>query len=354
MLCKKCGSQTHIYRNIETCHNCKIMTKAIGIEGLTIKIFENLLSVRFQAKEFALLMTYCKYRAPFYDVYIKHLVEPEINDSYIASKREYTIKNDIRYYPVKSGSLCHAIEKKKEMETGKIEMPTKKELRQTLPDTKKDIELPRDDIYSRLSFIKKTYRGDMEVILTGRPDKILRKSEYLIIEEDKSSNDPFNYVKNKDLFLPFILQTLVYANSRLSIFRPVTKKVGKCDSSQYINQLDIFQAWDNNPGSIIINDYDRGNEEFFDIPCKKKILKINIKDSRFIQNIEDNIAVKIEIEYNKEIENYLRLNLLNFMNLILRTIDGNHPDKFRECSRCRRITCQIRELRYNLHDPMTI
>jgi hypothetical protein len=310
-------------------------------DNITIKYFRDLLSIRTQVTDFVPFIAHCRYRYD-YPYYIKR---PDPEKSYFISERKYYEIS--RYTYVKKSRDVHRIEKIKEVINPKIEEFDGREFDRILPRSEEDIvNIPRDRTYSRLSVID--IKKNIELILVGRPDKISRIDKNLIIEEDKPGN-LFDYAYNPFEF--HILQASVYIKSKFSYkFRPSCGKVGICDTSSYVNQPTISQAWNNEP--VIVNDYDRNDRAFFDIPHQKKMLIINIKDPKFQQDIENNAVAILAMEYDNKIERYLNENLSIYMNMISASIYGNHYDNFNKCNLCLYIKCPIRLIRHKLYQKI--
>ena len=91
----------------------------------------------------------------------------------------------------------------------------------------------------------------MTILLFGKADKILRRNELLIVEDSKFPKNPFRYLKINRPFGDQKMQTLVYVNSQFS------------------------------------ENMSFGNDEWFEIPHKKKVWRINIKDLKTGNSIPD-------------------------------------------------------------------
>lgn len=306
-------------------------------DNITIKYFTNLISIRTQVTDFVSFISHCRYGSK-YPYFIKI---PEVESSYYHSQLEH-YNNDDRVHTLKFRDV-HQIEKIKEISNNKIPYFDYREFCRALPSIEEDIiNIPREGIYSRLSTINKK---NVELILVGRPDKVLRVGKNLIVEEDKPGN-LFDYAYNPFAF--HILQAATYIKSKFSyMFRPTCGKVGRCDASKYVGQRTISEAWLNEP--VIVNDYDRDNNDFIDIHHQKKILKIIIKDPKFSPNIEKNTVAIFQKEYDDNIEKFLYANISVFMTMITSSIHGNHFDNFNKCNLCSYISCPIRLIRHNIY-----
>ncbi len=269
--------------------------------------------IKCAVSEFSFCMTYCEHKIPFYlgDIKPPVHVESEIRKSI--------------------GSIFHAKEEKKDKE--KIKPITKEELSVALPDKQKSIEFTREHVFSKLSYSMSKDNKDIQLLLTGRPDKLLRKDEFLIIEEDKFPKNPFIYINRKNPFDSHILQSLIYLNSKFSITSSSPKK----EINRYINQNNtvntsqrtinmFFDMVKENSSYQDINDW-------FDIPHLKKKWIVNIRNSES-GDTEDNIVKTFEGIQNENDEIFLQEKISRFVSIVLDKEQRYHHGNFKKCIPC--------------------
>ncbi len=292
---------------------------------ITVKENENLLLIKCSVSEFSFCMTYCEHKIPFYlgDIRPPVHVESEIRKSI--------------------GSIFHAKEEKKDKE--KVKPITKEELSVALPDKQKSIEFTREHVFSKLSYSMSKDNKDIQLMLTGRPDKLLRKDEFLIVEEDKFPRNPFIYVNRKSPFDSHILQSLIYLNSKFSIARHLAKK----EIDKYINQnksVNTSQGTINMFFDMVKEDCSYQNvdrkysaladyclNDWFDIPHLKKKWIVNIRNSES-GDTENNIVKTFEGIQNDNDEIFLQDKMSRFVYLVLDDEQRYHHGNFKKCIPC--------------------
>lgn len=280
---------------------------------ITVKENENRLLIKCSVSEFSFCMTYCEHKIPFYlgDIKPPVHVESEIRKSI--------------------GSIFHAKEEKKDKE--KVKPITKEELSIALPDKQKSIEFTREHVFSKLSYSMSKYNKDMQLILTGRPDKLLRKDEFLIVEEDKFPKNPFIYINRKNPFDSHILQSLIYLNSKFSIKSSSPKK----EIGRYINRnntVDTSQGTINMFFDMVKEDSSYQNvNDWFDIPHLKKKWVVNIRNSESGYT-ENNIVKTFEGIQNENDEIFLQEKMSRFVSLVLDNEQRYHHGNFKKCIPC--------------------
>lgn len=306
--------------------------------NIIIKEFMDLLSIRIPVRHFVDIIKHCGYKHNI------HFNRQQLNRSYV----NYIYKNGRLN---KNGNL-HKIEKIKEMLYDKDKLfyiDKFSEPNKILESEDINISFPRESVRTRflykiLKINNDKYNKDIELILVGLPDKILRYNQSLIIEEDK----PGDLRCNKHDFFPDILQSYIYLKSKFSVLHmPVSKKVGPFDTrstydDSYQTSLDeMFDESILNP-----NDYDKNTNIFFEIHHQKEILRVYIKDPRLPINI-DNKVMELGIYCDNNIEEFLKKNIEIFLDIIIGAIDNDHYDDFGKCKLCRRNICPINLLRYH-------
>lgn len=308
---------------------------------ITFKENGDKILIKCATSTFSFCMTYCEHKIPFY---LEGIKPPRHEES------------DIR----KSiGAIFHAKEEKKDKE--KVIPLTKRELDSVLPDRQYNIEFAREHIFSKLSYSINKDNKDILLILTGRPDKLLRKDEFLVIEEDKFPKNPFIYTNIKNPFDNHILQSLVYLNSKFSIVSNSPKK----EMDQHINRHNIDDDVGNNQSDkdtyqktinmfFDMTEKDEKDEkdkkyekdkwykegdfryqnvdDWFDVPHQKKKWIINIRDSE--SDIENNIVKTFEGIQNDNDSIYLQKKMTRFIKIILGGEQKHHHDNFKKCIPC--------------------
>lgn len=279
---------------------------------ITLKENGDRILIKCAVSTFSFCMTYCEHKIPFY---LEGILPPKHEESETRKA---------------IGAIFHAKEEKKDKE--KVIPLTKEELDSTLPDRRANVEFTRENIFSKLSYSVSKYNKDVKLILTGRPDKLLRKDEFLIVEEDKFPKNPFIYVDRKNPFDSHILQSLIYLNSKFSITSGSPKK----EIDRHINNIsDTSQGTINMFFDMVKEDnyrYQNVND-WFDIPHIKKKWIINIRDSQY-QNIENNIVKTFEGIQNENDEIYLQEKMTRFVCLVLGNEQIYHHGNIKKCIPC--------------------
>jgi len=218
--------------------------------------------------DFSDALGYCEHKIPFYIEGIK--APPSLE----------TLK----------GTVSHEEEEEYEKEHFEFVPITEEELR----DTTKSVEFARETLYTRCLVPFQINEQDVQVLLNGRSDKIFRKDETLVVQDDKF---PTNLEKYGERFEPFpdqILQAMCYLNSMYST-------VG----------------------------YE--SDDWFEIPHKEKIWMIQIRDRQ-----NNNKIFKIfKGRQNKDAFIFLHNNLERYAKLILGLEERNHHDIAAKCKPCR-------------------
>lgn len=254
------------------------------------------LSIACSVSEFVFSMSYCEYKIPFY---IRGIKPPK------------HIESEIRKTEGKTG---HEKEEKIEMEMiekGEIKLLTKEEMFSLLPDVNEDMVFTREDIVTKLLYKVKMDEKNIDLILTGRADKVSRENKCLVVNEDKFPKNPLDYVKRSSPFSGQMLQALVYLNSEFK----------KKDS---IITLEDFWSCQNIKNLMKVN-------KPFEIPHEQKKWVINIRDKN---TEEDNIIKTFEGFQTDQDKIYLDGNLYRFICLILGKKEKIHHDSIRKCNPC--------------------
>ena len=150
------------------------------------------LLIKCPVSEFVFGMTYCEHKIPFCIQGIKtERKETEMRKS--VGKEGHAKEEEIEEEKIKKGEI---------RPVPAIELPW------LLSDPKCNIEFIREEIATKLSYSTKIGEKDMKLILYGRADKVSRKEECLIIEEDKFPQNPSGYVTRDKPFDSQILQVV--------------------------------------------------------------------------------------------------------------------------------------------------
>ena len=189
-----------------------------------------------------------------------------------------------------AGTKAHKKEEKYEKEHVTF-VPLSQE---ELVDSKKDIEFARESVLTRYQTTIDLEDSDMSVFLFGKADKVLRNNGMLIVEDSKYPNNPWQYLKINRPYENQKMQALVYVNSQFS------------ENTSF------------------------GSDEWFDIPHKEKVWRINIKDS----DTEDSIKLFEGIQTNKDTE-ILDDQIERFGSIALDIIEPSHHNNKRKCASCR-------------------
>ena len=279
---------------------------------ITFKENGNRVLIKCAVSTFSFCMTYCEHKIPFY---LEGIKPPKHEESEIRKA---------------VGAIFHSKEEKKDKE--KIIPLTKEELNNALPDRKINVEFTRENIFSKLSSSMSKDNKDIQLILTGRPDKLLRKDEFLIVEEDKFPKNPFIYVDRKHPFDSHILQSLIYLNSKFSI----TSNSPKKEIDRHINNtINTSQGTINMFFDMVKEDnYHYQNiNDWFDIPHQKKKWIVNIRDFQS-QDIENNIVKTFEGIQNENDEIFLQEKITRFVSIVLSDEQRYHHGNFKKCIPC--------------------
>ncbi len=188
------------------------------------------------------------------------------------------------------GAASH--EKEEEIEKEEFEfVPITTE---ELNNMNKDVEFAREDIHTRLLLPLKIGENNVQIVLFGRADKIFRKNQTLVVQEDKF---PYNIKKYENIFEPYDdqkLQALTYLNSKFT----------------------------EDPTSM--------PDEWFEIPHNKKTWVIQIRDRK-----NNNQPFKIFKGFqNKEAIKYLMTHIKRFATLTLGLEERAHHNMPSKCKPC--------------------
>lgn len=258
---------------------------------------DDTLSVACSVSEFVFSMGYCEYKIPFYVGGIKppRHMESEIRKS--------------------EGRIGHKKEEQIEIgkiEKGEIELLTKEEMITRLPDVNANISFSREDIITKLFYKTKIDSRDIDLVLTGRADKVSREDGYLVVYEDKFPKNPLEYAKRSVPFSSQILQALIYLNSKFK----------KKD-----NIITIEDMWACQDIQKLVD-----ISKSFEIPHINKKWVINIRDRS--EESENNVVKTFDgIQTDKD-RAYLEGNLYRFVGLVLGKREKIHHGSTRKCAPC--------------------
>lgn len=164
-----------------------------------------------------------------------------------------------------------------------------------LQDMNKDIEFARENIYTRHLEILNFDNQKVLLLLIGQADKIMRSKSTLIVEESKYPEKPKQYLEKFEPYEDQKMQTLLYLNSHYT------------EDNSSVNP-----------------------KEWFDIPHKKKMWIVNIKDK------QTGKSVKIfKGTQNKGAEKFLRDKINHFALIVLGKLEPKHHKNIRKCRSCR-------------------
>jgi CRISPR/Cas system-associated exonuclease Cas4 (RecB family) len=255
---------------------------------------DDTLSIACSVSEFVFCMEYCEFKIPFYIGGIK------------APKH---IESELRKAEGKSG---HEQEEKieiKKIEKGEIELLTKEEMITRLPDINANITFNREDIITKLFYKTKIDARDIDLILTGRADKVLREDGYLIVHEDKFPRNPLDYKRKSAPFNSQILQALIYLNSK---FKKIATMEDMWTCQDIQNLININKS--------------------FEIPHNNKKWIINIRDKN--AEVDNNIVKTFDGIQTDQDRIYLEGNLYRFIGLVLGKSEKIHHGNTRKCVPC--------------------
>ncbi len=288
---------------------------------ITVKENEDKLLIKCATSTFTYCMTYCEHRIPFY----KEGIKPPIHEESETRKM--------------IGSIFHAKEEKKDKE--KVIPLTKEELNQALPNKQANVEFTREHIFSKLTYSMSKDNKNIQLILTGRPDKLFRKDELLIVEEDKFPKNPYLYVDRKYPFDNHLLQSLIYLNSKFSLtsnnkanmdieknLEKNTIKTSQCTINMFFDidqQLKLNYVNKNDSGEYI--------KQWFEIPHKKKKWIVNIRDFESGDK-ENNIVKRFEGIQDENDEIFLQEKITRFISIIADNEQRYHHGNFKKCIPC--------------------
>ena len=163
-----------------------------------------------------------------------------------------------------------------------------------LIDSKKDIEFVRESIFTRYETTLDLGDRDLRILLFGKADKVMRNGEMLIVEDSKYPKNVDRYLKINRPFESQKMQTLVYVNSQFS------------ENTSF------------------------GSDDWFDIPHKEKVWRINIKDSDSGDSIK--LFEGVQTKNDKEI---LDSRIERFGSIALNIVDPQHHGSTKKCFSCR-------------------
>lgn len=235
------------------------------------------LLIKCPVSEFVFGMTYCEYKIPFYmQGIMTERKETEMRKN--AGREGHTKEEKIEDEKIKKGEI---------RPVPAIELPW------ILSDLKCDIEFVREEIATKLSYSTKIDEKDVKLILHGRADKILRKDECLIIQEDKFPQNPSTYVDRRKPFDSHILQALTYLNSKFAKKDDGIKK-----------------------------------RNWFDIPHNKKMWVVNIRECN------NNLIRSFEGMVEEQDRLYLEEKLFKFISIIVGKKEKTHHNNVKKCIPC--------------------
>ena len=188
------------------------------------------------------------------------------------------------------GTKLHEKEVEHEREHFEFIPITQKELE----DMKKNMEFPREGIYTR--FLTKIDYGKkkLSMLIIGQADKIARSNEMLIVEELKNTWDREKYLERPEPYEDHILQALLYLNSRFT----------------------------ENPRSL--------PKEWFEIPHSQKVWIIRIKDMKTGEIVRIFKGIQ-----TKEAEDFLKEKIARFELIVLGVLEPEHHKSLNKCRSCR-------------------
>ena len=165
---------------------------------------------------------------------------------------------------------------------------------QELEDITKNMEFPREGIYTR--FLTKIDYGDkkLSVLIVGKADKIARSNEMLIVEELKNTRDREKYLEKFEPYEDHKLQAMLYLNS-------------------------LFTE---NPTST--------PKEWFKIPHSKKVWIIRVKDMQTGEIVKIFKGIQ-----TKEAEVLLKEKISRFALVVLGVLEPEHHKSLKKCRSCR-------------------
>lgn len=173
---------------------------------------------------------------------------------------------------------------------------------EALDDIKRDMEFPREGLYTRFPIKMKFGKQKLSMLMVGQADKIARGKEVLFVEETKYPSNIEKYSNVVEPYEDHKLQVLLYLNS-------------------------FFTA---NPEST--------PKQWIKIPHKQKLWIINIKDKQTGKSAKIFRAIQ-----TKETEDYLMKKLNRFALIVLGVLQPEHHKSFNKCRSCRSFSdCEYR------------
>ena len=193
-----------------------------------------------------------------------------------------------------AGTKAHEKEEEYEKEHVTFEPLTQEKL----IDSKKDLEFARESVFTRYETTLGLGDSDLRVLLFGKADKIMRNGEMLIVEDSKYSMNASRYLNRNSPYESQKMQTLVYVNSQFS------------ENTSF------------------------GSDDWFDIPHKEKVWRINIKDPDTGESVR--LFEGIQTKNDKEI---LDSRIARFGSIALNIVDPHHHGSTKKCFSCRFSGC---------------
>ena len=244
---------------------------------ITIDQREELTLIKANVTDFSDSLGYCEHKIPFHMEGIKAPPSPE------------TIR----------GTNAHKQEEEFEKEHFKFVPITHTEL----ADMNRDIELARENIFTRLLVPTKIGQLRVLVLLFGRADKIFRHRQTLVVQDDKFATNLKKYEERFEPYPDQMLQALAYLNSKFT----------------------ANGSWK--------------QDEWFEIPHKEKAWIIQIRD----KNNESKPFRIFKGVQTEEVKMFFQGSLARFVMLVLGKEERMHHNKPDKCAPCRYFDkCQFR------------
>lgn len=188
------------------------------------------------------------------------------------------------------GTISHEKEVEHEKEHFEFVPLTRKELE----DINEHLEFPREGIYTRLLTTERYGNRKLHVLIVGQADKISRSKGMLIVEESKYPENTEKYLEKFEPFEDQTIQALLYLNSRFSNNDSVDPK------------------------------------EWFEIPHRKKVWIINIKNKATRKSVKVFKGIQ-----TREATHFLREKISRFALIVLGAVEPEHHRSIRKCMTCR-------------------
>ena len=196
------------------------------------------------------------------------------------------------------GTESHEKEVKYEREHFEFVTITQKELE----NINKNMELPREGIFTRFPAKMKYGEKNLLMLIIGRADKIARSKGMLIVEETKYPENTEKYSEKIEPYEDQKLQALLYLNSRYT----------------------------DNP--------DSASKEWFRIPHKGKAWIINIKDKKTRESIRIFKGIQ-----TKGAKNFLMGKMSKFALVVMGKLEPEQHKNIKKCLSCRFVTgCEFK------------